>query len=523
MLLRRILIAAFCAISFGAAGEASRNLSDGAFVLDGTNKADDGFQINNQNIDQSMLLVGRKPQYAPALQWNFVAAGALPSWVSYSTTSNRMILDATGTLTYAPNNQLLNSATLSTQNVTTKPANYILSFYGTGSITLSGTASATLSGTGATNQVYLAFSPTAGTLTLTVSGSVTSAALAQVTYETAPRPGDQVITGGSIYYGPAFDHDSSGNPLGLRIEESRTNIVAYCNDLTNAAWTAGATMTVAKNQTGVDGVANSASLLTGGLVSSTNTILQSITLSSSARAQSAYVKRITGSGVVNMTMDGGTTWTAITVTSGWTRVSIPTQTIANPNVGFQIVTNGDAIAVQYVDNENGSFITSPIPNLATGTATRAPDIANFVGQANSLLTKNNSGIIIQVSGLQQPNYAFFLGIGSTGLLYNNGLFTALNNSVGGVSAQATTVSSQTIPFRAGTTWSTLLKYTSGNGSPVGVGIGPGTGFTPSSTATLAATGTGTNSIDGYVTSCAIYGIFLPKNVLIGKTTIGAPY
>ena len=49
---------------------------------------------------------------------------------------------------------------------------YTISFYGTGSVTLSGAYSGTLNGTGANNRVSLTFTPTAGNLTLTVSGSV---------------------------------------------------------------------------------------------------------------------------------------------------------------------------------------------------------------------------------------------------------------------------------------------------------------------------------------------------------------
>ena len=51
---------------------------------------------------------------------------------------------------------------------------YTLSFYGTGSVILSGAYSGTLNGTGANNRVSLTFTPTAGNLTLTVSGSVTN-------------------------------------------------------------------------------------------------------------------------------------------------------------------------------------------------------------------------------------------------------------------------------------------------------------------------------------------------------------
>src|SRR5690606_11840432 len=71
-------------------------------------------------------------------------------------------------------NLLLNSATLSTQSVTVTATVHTLSFYGTGTVTLSGASTAgPLVGTGANNRVTLTFTPTAGSLTLTVSGSVT--------------------------------------------------------------------------------------------------------------------------------------------------------------------------------------------------------------------------------------------------------------------------------------------------------------------------------------------------------------
>lgn len=164
---------------------------------------------------------------------------------------------------------------------------------------------------------------------------------------------------------PCFDYSFSsvGTALGLLIEPSRTNNVLRNRDLTNASWVK-TTMTAALDQTGIDGAANSASSI---LATGANaTVLQSITLGSAARFQSAYVKRITGSGTINMTLDGGTTWTAITVTASWTRVTVPTQTLANPSVGFRIVTNADKIAVDYVQNEAGAYATSPIATAGSG-------------------------------------------------------------------------------------------------------------------------------------------------------------
>ena len=69
-------------------------------------------------------------------------------------------------------NLVFPSATATTQTRAVTARAYTLSFYGTGSVTLSGAFSGSLVGTGANNRVSLTFTPTAGDLTLTVSGSV---------------------------------------------------------------------------------------------------------------------------------------------------------------------------------------------------------------------------------------------------------------------------------------------------------------------------------------------------------------
>lgn len=68
---------------------------------------------------------------------------------------------------------LINGTSLATQNVTVSAVAHTLSFYGTGTVTLSGAATGSLVGSGAyPARSTLTFTPTAGTLTLTVTGSV---------------------------------------------------------------------------------------------------------------------------------------------------------------------------------------------------------------------------------------------------------------------------------------------------------------------------------------------------------------
>jgi hypothetical protein len=71
-------------------------------------------------------------------------------------------------------NLVFPSDVATTQTRTVTAVAHTLTFYGTGTVVLSGVAIATLTGTGVNDRVALTFTPTAGSLILTVTGTATN-------------------------------------------------------------------------------------------------------------------------------------------------------------------------------------------------------------------------------------------------------------------------------------------------------------------------------------------------------------
>jgi len=138
--------------------------------------------VNNPDRGDSYVPTTSAAVYLPR-RGNHVYSGT--SWVNEG-----LLLESE-----ARTNLLLNSGTLSTQNVTVTAVPHTLSFTGTGTITLSGASTdgpLVGTGTGENNRVNLTFTPSAGTLTCTVSGTVTNAQL-----EAASTPSSYIPTSGS--------------------------------------------------------------------------------------------------------------------------------------------------------------------------------------------------------------------------------------------------------------------------------------------------------------------------------------
>lgn len=218
---------------------------------------------------------------------------------------------------------------------------------------------------------------------------------------------------------------------GLLIEPAATNLCLYSDDFTNAAWTA-SNCTTAKTATGPDGVSNSASTLTA--TAGNATVLQAITSASASRLTSCWIKRRTGTGVVEMTQDNGTAWAAVTVTASWTRVSIAAATAANPTVGLRIVTSGDAIDVALFQHETGTAISSAIPTTSA-TVTRAADVASMTGTNFSDWYNATEGtVVVEAETLVSGGRLFSISAGAnTDRIYSRASTAShIVSQVGGV-------------------------------------------------------------------------------------------
>ena len=142
-----------------------------------------------------LALTGAVGQY---IEFDNISVRELPGNHAYQpTTTSRPVLSARV-------NQYLATEMLATQNVTTLAAQYRLSFEGAGTITLSGTA------TGVYSAGSHLITCTAGTLTSTVSGSVTKADL-RVANDGANLPPYQRVN-------TATDYDTVGFPPYLRFD-----------------------------------------------------------------------------------------------------------------------------------------------------------------------------------------------------------------------------------------------------------------------------------------------------------------
>lgn len=157
-----------------------------------------------------------------------------------------------------------------------------------------------------------------------------------------------------------------------------TNLALYSDDLSNAAWVASNITKGSTSHATPEGIASTTVELTSS--AGNGTCLQTITSASANRSYAVWIKRKTGTGNIDLTVDGGSTWTTKTITTDWARYDIQQASVTNPQFGVRIVTSGDAIYFWRSHLENGDFRSSGILTTA-GTAQRNADDLSYTGVA----------------------------------------------------------------------------------------------------------------------------------------------
>lgn len=202
---------------------------------------------------------------------------------------------------------------------------------------------------------------------------------------------------------------------GLLAEHATTSFITSTRDLTNAAWTK-TNVTAANNAVGICPTCGSNLATTLTASAANGTVCQGST-STGITTFTSFIKRVTGSGEIDMSIDNGVTWQKVdTINYALMNVQRTLDSVyqpmqltnylstANATICFRIVTNGDAIAVDFSDLQSqnpqaqsyASFWTSPVQ---TGGTTRNQDVYTAASTLLSTLRGSAFTVKIYYSGM----------------------------------------------------------------------------------------------------------------------------
>ena len=228
---------------------------------------------------------------------------------------------------------------------------------------------------------------------------------------------------------PRFDYNPTTlQPLGLLIEEQRTNLLLRSAALATSPWFNGGLTSIANNTTDLtapDGTTTATKIVSPGGAAAVG---QGKVLTAEIYTASIWLRTLTGTvdtdfivylSEAPFTLIGTQ---AITITSSWQRFTLTTTTATAVSYNLQL--NGIDAGTIYAwgaQLEAGAFATSYIPTT-TAEATRAADVASMTGanfsgwynQTQGTLAVNGSGISDSssryVASFNDATLAEFFGI-----------------------------------------------------------------------------------------------------------------
>ena len=265
-------------------------------------------------------------------------------------------------------------------------------------------------------------------------------------FEQSSTVGEYIPTTSAINSAPRFDHNpTTGESLGLLVEEARTNLILRSEELDNAIWTKTNATVTANESTAPNGTTTADLITTTGFA----TFSQPYTKDTTARTytQTSWVKsditaytvtiddgtstnrgrcifNIATGTLVSTHNDGVFTNTSGTITSfpdSWYRVTVTTTTsiLTTLRLRNSIPTAVTTARVWGFQLEEGAFATSYIPTT-TATVTRAADVASITGS-------NFSSWYNQTASTIYSEAASSSGAAYTGNIYGFG--TSFNDSI----------------------------------------------------------------------------------------------
>ena len=311
--------------------------------------------------------------------------------------------------------------------------------------------------------------------------------------EQSATVGEYIPTTSTINSAPRFDHNpTTGESLGLLVEEARTNLLLRSEEFNDAYWTT-SVLVASNSTTSPDGVLT-ADLLADTVDASAQAHQVSRILpvtSGVAYALSAYIKAGTGigfslgasagaftveqrvvfnavTGVATLSLGTPTNISITPVGSGWYRCScvITPTTTGNATIVLRLYNSagagfyqGDGTQNAYLwgaQLEAGAFPTSYIPTT-TATVTRAADVASITGTNFSSWYNQTEGTVF-FEGINPAisTTAFAVSDGST----NNRLQmeSGTNSRIARVVSGGTTQAANSIAYTYGTSQRFAISY-----------------------------------------------------------------